>query len=277
VLRSRANRGAGFDAVVASGLREAIRGVVAQAAHGRDAHVNFDALRDALYPPFGASWHAVQHLENQDIVRINNDSDRQPRVPALGDASNPRSWYARSRSRVANGLLLTAPGIPMLFMGQELLEDKYWSDSPNYYENTLIWWDGLNSDTAMRDHLRFLRELIAIRKRLPALRSDHINVFHVHGDNRVLAFHRWTDGLSEDVVVVVSLREQAWWRYDLGFPRSGEWAELFNSDVYDGWVNPNTAGNGGRIFATGPPLHGFPISASVVIPANGIVVFAAQY
>ena len=37
----------------------------------------------------------------------------------MGDPSNSRSWYARSRARVANGLLLTAPGTPMLFMGQE--------------------------------------------------------------------------------------------------------------------------------------------------------------
>ena len=53
---------------------------------------------------------------------------RAPRVPALADPSDPRSWYARSRSRVATTLLLTAPGIPMLFMGQEILEDKPWHD-----------------------------------------------------------------------------------------------------------------------------------------------------
>jgi 1,4-alpha-glucan branching enzyme len=47
----------------------------------------------------------------------------------LADGSNSRSWYGRSR--VANALLLTAPGIPMLFMGQEILEDKYWSDNPS--------------------------------------------------------------------------------------------------------------------------------------------------
>jgi 1,4-alpha-glucan branching enzyme len=34
------------------------------------------------------------------------------------------------------------------------------------------------------------------------------------------------------------------------------------------------AGNGGGIDAEGPPLHGLPCSASIVIPANGFVVFA---
>ena len=60
----------------------------------------------------------------------------------------------------------------------------------------------------------------------------------------------------------------------LGFPGPGRWLEVFNSDVYDNWVNPIVAGNGGGIDANGGPLHGLPNSASIVIPANGFVVFA---
>jgi 1,4-alpha-glucan branching enzyme len=101
-------------------------------------------------------------------------------------------------------------------------------------------------------------------------------VFHVNYDNRVLASHRWLDGQGEDLVVVASLREETWWSYQLGFPVAGSWLEVFNSDLYDGWVNPMVAGNGGRIDANGPPLHGFPASAAIVIPANGLVVFAKQ-
>jgi len=274
VVRSRLDGGAGFDAAVSSGLRQAIRVAVAQAAGGRDTLVNLDAVAANLYPALGSAWRQVQHLENQDVVRIDNTTDRQPRIASLADSTNARSWYARSRSRVANGLLLTSPGIPMLFMGQEFMEDKYWSDSPNYFADSLIWWDGLNSDQAMPDHLRFVRELIAVRRRYGALCGDRINVYHVHNDNRVLAFHRWLEGIGGDVVVVVSLREETWWAYELGFPRGGEWAEVFNSDVYDGWVNPRAAGNGGRIIASGAPQHGFQFSSSVVIPANSVSVFA---
>jgi 1,4-alpha-glucan branching enzyme len=49
---------------------------------------------------------------------------------------------------------------------------------------------------------------------------------------------------------------------------------VFNSDVYDNWVNPIVAGNAGGIWAAGPPLYGFETSANLVIPANGLVVFA---
>jgi 1,4-alpha-glucan branching enzyme len=55
-------------------------------------------------------------------------------------------------------------------------------------------------------------------------------------------------------------------------PAQDQWREVFNSDVYDNWVNPQTAGNGGAIMAAGPPRHGLPTSASIVIPANAVVI-----
>jgi 1,4-alpha-glucan branching enzyme len=126
----------------------------------------------------------------------------------------------------------------------------------------------------MTTHLRFMRDLIQLRASRPALRGDHVRVFHASDGDRVLAFHRWLEGTGQDVVVVASLAESTWWRYDLGFPASGFWKEVFNSDVYDNWVNPWVAGNGSGIQVDGGPLHGFATSASIVIPANAVVVFA---
>jgi 1,4-alpha-glucan branching enzyme len=126
----------------------------------------------------------------------------------------------------------------------------------------------------MSDHLRFIRELLALRRSHAALCADAINVFHSHNDNRVLAFHRWLPGIGGDVVVAANFSESTWWSYELGFPRNGHWAEVFNSDVYDNWVNPSTAGNGGQVYVTGPPMHSLPYSSSIVIPANGLVIFA---
>ena len=102
-----------------------------------------------------------------------------------------------------------------------------------------------------------------------------MNVFHVHDGNRVIAFQRWVVGAGRDVVVAASLNESTYWSYDLGFPGPGFWLEVFNSDVYDNWVNPIVAGNGSGVTADGPPMHGLPCSASIVIPANGFVVFGA--
>ena len=75
-------------------------------------------------------------------------------------------------------------------------------------------------------------------------------------------------------MVAVSLSESNWYNYQAGFPGGGHWLEVFNSDVYDNWVNPTVAGNGGGVDASGGPLHGLPASAGITIPANGFVIFA---
>ena len=274
VPRSRSRGGAGFDASWHDGLRESIRAAVAQASGGAGAAVDLHAVaRQLRAPQFPAAWKASQCVESHDEVK----TDREPRVARLADPSNPRSWYARSRSRVASALLLTAPGIPMLFMGQEFLEDKPWTDDPDANPHALIWWEGLDAgDRTMSDHLRFTQELVALRRRHPALRGEGIRVFHVNPAARVLAFHRWLEGVGADVVVAASLSESTHWDYRLGLPRPGGWAEVFNSDVYDHWVNPLGAGNGGRVDADGPGLHGFGSSARLVLPANAVVVLARQ-
>ena len=218
----------------------------------------------------------MQHLENHDVVRVNNTSDRQPRMPLLADPTDARSWFARSRTRVATGLLLTAPGIPMLFMGEEIFEDKYWSDSPDFFRSSLIWWDGLARDRSMRDFFRFTRELIGLRRDLAALRHGAVNVFHVHNDNRVIAFHRWIEGIGDDVVVAANLGEATQFSYRLGMPRAGRWRERFNSDAYEQWVNPGVHGNGGHVDTSGSAMHGLPFSAELVIPANGFVVLSSD-
>jgi len=271
IVRPTAEGGAGFDVLQHDGLRSAVRNAVQAASFGQSAAVNFDAIASNLYPQgFAHAWQAVPCVENHDIVKVGTDL----RIPALADGSNHRSWYARSRSRFATGLLLTAPGIPQLFMGQEFLEDKQWSCDPN--APNLIWWSGLNAgtDPAMVNHLRFTQDLIRLRWNYPALRGENVHPFHVHDQNRVIAFHRWLEGTGQDVILVATLAENTWFDYGIGFPFPGPWAEIFNSDVYDNWVNPSVAGNGGGISASAPPLHGFPASANIVIPANGFVAFA---
>jgi 1,4-alpha-glucan branching enzyme len=284
VVSSVANGGLGFDTVQHDGVRDAVRSAVAQASLGAAATVEMSGIAMTLWPTgFVQAWQTVPCVENHDIVKITT----QQRIPALADGSNARSWYARSRSRVATALLLTAPGIPQLFMGQEFLEDKQWSADPTD-SDTLIWWGGLAAapggltavDPNMADHLRFTQDAIALRNAQPALRAEGLNVFYTSDADRVLAYQRWVVGQGNDVVVVATLAESTWYNYQLGFPSAGHWVEIFNSDTYDSCnanqvlVNPQIAGNNGGIDANGPPMHGLPASAAITIPANSVLVFA---
>ncbi|MFB3910142.1 MAG: alpha amylase C-terminal domain-containing protein [Candidatus Eisenbacteria bacterium] len=271
VVKRREEGGAGFETILHDGLRDSIRAVVREVSWPGGHPVDMDSIARSLRAPsLDAAWRAVQCIENHDEVYYGRDW----RIPRLADPSNPHSWYARSRSRVALGLILLAPGIPMMFMGQEFLEDKQWADDIGHHNDMRIYWDGLGSaDPSQRDFLRFAREAIALRFREPALRSEGFRVIHVHNRNRVLAFHRWVPWEGRDVVVLASFSDGTQYGYEIGMPSGGRWNESFNSDVYDHWVNPWGTGNGGAIYADGPGRHDMPASARVTIPANSILVF----
>jgi 1,4-alpha-glucan branching enzyme len=264
--------GAGFDTTLTDGLRKGIRSVLTDASQPDERPLEMTKLATSLWPDgFAEQWRFVQGPENHDLVY----RDREQRIARLGDPSNPRSWYGRSRARVATGISLTAPGIPMLFMGQEILEDKQWADDFESHPGLLLHWAGLDGgDRQMLDHLWFTRELLDLRRHYPGLRGEGFRVVHAHDHNRVLAFHRWVVGEGHDVLVVAHLGNSHRSDYRIGFPGAGRWREIFNSDVYEDWVNPNVAGNGGEVRADSPPLHGFDYSARLVLPANSLLVFA---
>jgi 1,4-alpha-glucan branching enzyme len=269
--------GLGFDAALGDALRDAVRGLLVQAAGGESASLQLDAVAKALYPPPGydAAWRLVQCLENHDLTYLGHDG--AARVAMLADPADRRSWYARSRSRAAAALLFAAPGIPALFMGQEILEDKLWCDDERDHPGHLIGWDGLTIDKIMADYHRFMQDLVALRRREPALSAEGVRVSRVNDFDRVIVVHRWIadGGAGQDIVVVVSFDEQPKSGYAIGLPRSGPWIEVFNSDYYDRLPNPAVIGNGGAVHAGGPGLDGFAESAAINIPANGALFLKA--
>ena len=264
--------GAGFDTTLTDGLRISIRDCIANASQPDERPLNMTGLARSLWPEgFSEHWQFVQGPENHDIVT----EGREQRIARLGDPSNPRSFFGRSRARVAMAISLTAPGIPMLFMGQEFLEDKQWSDNFKDRKDLLLHWAGLDEgDKQMLDHVRFTSDLLGLRREQPALRGQGFRVIHASDQDRVLAFQRWVEGEGRDVIVVAHLSTFNRSGYRIGFPGGGDWRELFNSDVYENWVNPNAAGNGGRVFAELRPMHGLSHSAELVLPANGVIVFS---
>jgi 1,4-alpha-glucan branching enzyme len=262
---------AGFDACYHDGLRYAIREAMRQASFGMVATVDMKRIAQFLAPEnFPETWRVLQHIENHDIVAIKENGRRIPDLAAPGAT---RSWWAVSRSRVASGLLLTAPGIPMIFMGQEFLEDKAWDDNAEASPGSLLWWHGLDSgqDRAMVNFHRYMEELIRLRLHQPGLRGEGLRVCHCENSTRVIAFQRWVEGSGHDVVVVASLNDQTMHNYELGWPGDGTWREIFNSDAYDDYA---ASGNAGWVSAWSSPRDNLPATVRLTIPANSLLVFA---
>lgn len=279
IIRPTASGGAGFGAAWLDTERDAIRDAIGAAAQGRSAYVNMTRVGAMLAPTFGDApdqfWRAVHYIENHDLHKAGND-DRKPRVAKLADWNNSRSWVGRSRSRVANAMLLTSPGIPMVFMGQEILEGRYWSDNPGYYTDALVHWQDLPLEPERQAHLRFMKALIALRRERVGLTGRYSRAYQIHDIDRVLVLLRGTGNPDDDIVVVFSLNESTLNAYQIGMPAGGTWYEIFNGDAYDADSSHGIVGNGGAIDASGPGRNGMPASATITIPANGVLIFARK-
>ncbi|HEY4313331.1 MAG TPA: alpha-amylase family glycosyl hydrolase [Pirellulales bacterium] len=177
----------------------------------------------------------VIYTENHDKVGHPDDSDKQTRLPALIDVNDPESVFAKRRSTLAAGILLTAPGIPMLFQGQEMLDTRafgFKSQTPVDF--------GRAENPKYRGIVQLYRDLIALRRNVAGksrgLTGQNLNVFHVDDGNKTLAYHRWENGdAGDDVVVAANLSNNRQAALNIGFPRGGLWHVRFNSGakVYD--------------------------------------------
>jgi 1,4-alpha-glucan branching enzyme len=72
----------------------------------------------------GAYFRRVVYTESHDEVVKGNARVAQEIV--CGDVNN---WSSKKRAFLGMAMVLTSPGIPILFQGQELLEDKWFPDT----------------------------------------------------------------------------------------------------------------------------------------------------
>ncbi len=160
------------------------------------------------------------------------DGKPQIRLPALIDEHEPESVFAKKRSTLAAAIVLTAPGIPMLFQGQEMLETRAF----DFVHAVSIDW---TRPAKFPGIIRMYHDLIALRRNLAGktagLTGQGLNVFRVDDQAKLLAYHRFgAGGPGDDVVVVANFANRPA-NVSLSFPRAGPWVVRFNSGaaVYD--------------------------------------------
>src|SRR5262249_37300753 len=122
ITRPAGEGGAGFssqwDAAFVHPVRQAI-------IAPNDADRDLFAVRDALSHRYnGDVFQRVLYTESDDEVA--NGHQRVPEEIWPGHAD---SYFSKKRSTLGAALVFTAPGIPLIFQGQEFLENEYFRDA----------------------------------------------------------------------------------------------------------------------------------------------------
>lgn len=163
-----------------------------------------------------------------NVVNYLATHDRQHLLRELGDRGI-FDQAAFRRAKLAAVILITAMGVPMLWMGEEFGEHKRKSETVTQPKK--IAWPLLEREMN-RDLFEYYKGLIALRKQHAALQSDNIEFFHENPEAKVLAYVRWNDA-GDRVVVVANFSGQTLAGYRVPkFPTDGKWQEWqTNSDV----------------------------------------------
>ena len=171
----------------------------------------------------GGALTRVIYTESHDDVA--NGEVRVPEsiTPGAGD-----SWWAKKRAALGSMLVLTSPGIPMLFQGQELLEDRWFDDTV-----ALDWEKAHTNDGILRLH----HDVIALRRAADrdgatrGLRGTNLHILRADNERKILAYHRWNEGgPHDDTVVVSNFADRTIDDLRIGLPAPGRWRVRLNSD-----------------------------------------------
>ncbi len=142
------------------------------------------------------------------------------------DENDPQSLIAQRKHALAGVITLTAPGVPLVFMGQELREDQQFHDS-----NPLDWDRGEVSEGSTK----LFRDLIRLRRNLDgqssALQGTKMRILKEDPDKQFLAYRRYLPGKpEEDIVVLINFSPDPIEEMPFVFPRAAKWKLLVNTD-----------------------------------------------
>ncbi len=164
-----------------------------------------EKLKEVLDPRrqgYATAINAINYLASHD---------RERPLRELGDRGIfNEAAFARTKLGVV--LLMTAMGVPMLWMGEEFGEYK--RKSKTVTQPNKISWSLLEQDQN-HDLFEYYKKLIALRTHNRALQSDNIEFFHENADAKVetrliaslLAYVRWHDQ-GDRVIVVANFSDQ---------------------------------------------------------------------
>jgi 1,4-alpha-glucan branching enzyme len=253
--------GAGFGAQWEAQFVHSVRAAVTTAD---DSTRNMYAVRDAICHAYnGDAFERVIYTESHD-----EDGNGQSRVPEEIWPGNAGSYFSKKRSTLGAALVFIAPGIPMIFQGQEFLESGCFGD-----QNPLDW----TKEQTFGGILTMYRDMIRLRRNwfnnTAGLKGQSVNAFHVNDAAKVIAIHRWDrGGPGDDVIVLVNMANRSYGSYAIGFPRDGLWKVRFNSD-WNGYSSDFGNCPAYDTNATQPGRDGMPCGASIGIgPYTAVIL-----
>ena len=212
-----------------------------------------DATRDlgavAAHMAWSGDVRRVVYTESHDEVGYLNEDEGAKRFPAEIAPGAPFGLLARKKSTLGAALAFTAPGIPMIMQGQEMLENELFSTT-----NGMDW----AKTTNYPGMVRLYRDLAGLRRNrdgVTAGLAGEIATASVTNNGTLLLVRRGIRGQpGNDVFVVANFSPNQVAGYWIDFPAANTWHVHFNSD--SNAYSPDFLNRGSTAVFVWPDLRG---------------------
>ena len=215
IVKSRDLGGAGFDSQWRLTFPEALYQAIGIPPR-YEADIKHEIMQKYTDDPFTR----VVFSDSHDTAANGRARLNEVAMPKHGEDAR-----AQQELLLANTVVCTTAGIPMLLQGQEFMQDGTFNEWKE-----LDWENCQTYDGIVAAH----RELIALRRneyqKSRGLLGANTSLFHVNDNDRVLSYHRWHEGgIGDDVIVVLNFGDTDFPSYDITLPIQGEWEIAFES------------------------------------------------
>ena len=218
LTRTQSEGGAGFSSQWDAKFVHPVREFLTTAD---DSERSIPALAEAVTFRYNEDpFQRVIYTESHDEV-----ANGKARVPAEVEPHFQEGRFSQKLSCLGLSILMTSPGIPMLFQGQEFLTGGWFKDTEG------LPWEKL--DTLPGIH-QLVKNLIGLRKNQhgasAGLSGPFVEVLVQDDELKMFAFARWGyDSKNSQSVVIINAKNEAQESYRVRFPAEGKWTLRFCS------------------------------------------------
>lgn len=198
----------------------------------------FEQMKDAIDPTrmgFESVTSVTNYLANHDQNRL----FRKLGEKGILDAE------LYTRAKLGALILMTAVGVPMIWMGEEFGEHVPMSEQSNKINWTLL------ENDPNKDLFNYYKTLIGLRTSNAAFQSTTIEFFHEDAEAGVLCFHRFDDE-GNRVVIVLNLSDENLENYQVpNFPINGpcrEWTKNHEVEIAGHLLTSDLSRREGLVF-----------------------------
>lgn len=208
----------GLSAVFHARSKLMLESLIVEEPSGEFSFTNFAETVKVLDPStqgYKSPTFMLNYVENHDEHRI------------IRHAHN-RGFHdevAYRKAALAITALLTSPGEPLLYHGQE-----WGCDLEKSMEINKLVWSKLDEPQGQALYKHTMR-MCLLRRSRPCLSGGSFNFILIEGDRKCVAYHRQLGDLDQVIVILNFSPEQQ--EVNIAFPRSGQWHQVETGRIID--------------------------------------------